>query len=326
MKKRPHALSESLLILLVGLLVSCSLSCDLLFGGSDDSAYAVMIHEYVYGPGQHAQLTDDNGPERFLGAPSSGSDYVLLGGWGGYIIAGFDHPITDQEARHQGYDFAVYPQSGTGSEPGVLFVMSDENGNGLPDDTWYEIAGSESEHAGYERSYTVRYYRPEAEQDISWTDSLDRSGELSNGNDASLTSSWWWDYESTVSAGLSFARTGTDATGFYCEFSGVLLPDSKVLAESTGIWSDLQERFSSGYAEVRDAENYHLIPCGDSTMGANLFDIADAIDEQGAPADLESIDFIRVQTGVFQQTGWLNEVSTEVCGAADLSLLGDFTL
>ena len=38
----------------------------------------------------------------------------------------------------------------------------------------------------------------------------------------------------------------------------------------------------------------------------------------GNAIKLPSIRFIKIQTAVFQQAGWLNEVSTEVRGAKDL--------
>ena len=45
------------------------------------------------------------------------------------------------------------------------------------------------------------------------------------------------------------------------------------------------------------------------------------MDASGNAVKLTSIRFIKVQTGIFQQAGWLNEISTEVYGAADLSML-----
>jgi hypothetical protein len=56
-------------------------------------------------------------------------------------------------------------------------------------------------------------------------------------------------------------------------------------------------------------------------LKANLFDISDAVDKNGNKANLSGISFIKVQSGVFQIAGWLNEVSTEVSGAVDLSLI-----
>ena len=50
-------------------------------------------------------------------------------------------------------------------------------------------------------------------------------------------------------------------------------------------------------------------------------DISNAVDGSGNLANLSKIDFIKVQSGVFQVAGWLNEISTEISGAADLHLL-----
>jgi hypothetical protein len=56
----------------------------------------------------------------------------------------------------------------------------------------------------------------------------------------------------------------------------------------------------------------------DSNVAANKLDISNAVDAAGNPVNLTSIRFIKVQTGVFQQAGWTNEVSSEVRGAKDL--------
>ena len=67
-------------------------------------------------------------------------DYVSLGGFGGAIVVGFDHSI----ANDGDYNFAVKNSVYSNySEPGIVWVMQDENGNGLPDDTWYELKGSD---------------------------------------------------------------------------------------------------------------------------------------------------------------------------------------
>ena len=59
-------------------------------------------------------------------------NWVSLGGFGGYIVVGFDHSIDNSGD----YDLAILGNSFSGSsEPGIVWVMQDENGNGLPDDT-----------------------------------------------------------------------------------------------------------------------------------------------------------------------------------------------
>lgn len=60
----------------------------------------------------------------------------------GYIIVGFDHSIPNSGNQ---YDFCVQGNAFDGSsEPGIVWVMQDINGNGLPDDEWYELKGSEA--------------------------------------------------------------------------------------------------------------------------------------------------------------------------------------
>ena len=58
---------------------------------------------------------------------------------------------------------------------------------------------------------------------------------------------------------------------------------------------------------------------GEQQKNFNHFRISDAVCADGTPANLPSIDFIKVQTGVNATAGHLGEVSTEVCGIYDYS-------
>ena len=70
---------------------------------------------------------------------------ISLGGWGGYITFGFDHAVQNKEGHDiQILGNAFYMIGSTeygSSEPGIVLVSRDENKNGLPDDTWYELKG-----------------------------------------------------------------------------------------------------------------------------------------------------------------------------------------
>jgi YVTN family beta-propeller protein len=70
---------------------------------------------------------------------------VSLGGWGGYITFGFDHAVENKEGRDIQILGNAFQMSGNeeygSSEPGIVLVSRDENGNGLPDDSWYELKG-----------------------------------------------------------------------------------------------------------------------------------------------------------------------------------------
>ena len=93
--------------------------------------------------------------------------YVSLGSFGGYVIVGFDHSIPNKG----GYDFAIQGNAflsdqGGSNEPGIVWVMQDVNGNGLPDDEWYELKGSETGNGSTIQDYEVTYRCPHAQMFI----------------------------------------------------------------------------------------------------------------------------------------------------------------
>ena len=118
------------------------------------SPYIARVYEYMPGMGQFVnelpkyETGDDAAAmcrkcEQAIANNVSG--LVSLGGWGGYITFGFDHPVENKD----GLDIQIlgnaYRMSGNeaygSSEPGIVLVSRDENQNGLPDDTWYELKG-----------------------------------------------------------------------------------------------------------------------------------------------------------------------------------------
>lgn len=103
-------------------------------------------------------------------------EFVSLGNFGGYVILAFDHSVENKG----GYDFSIPGNQFEGSnEPGVVWVMQDVNGNGKPDDEWYELRGSETGGEWTVQEYAVTYYRPAGpRQGVKWTDNLGRSGQV----------------------------------------------------------------------------------------------------------------------------------------------------
>ena len=53
----------------------------------------------------------------------------------------------------------------------------------------------------------------------------------------------------------------------------------------------------------------------------NHFRISDAIDNKGKAVDLEYIDFVKVQTAINSQSGWLGELSTEIFAIYDCNMI-----
>ncbi|MEI6677219.1 MAG: PKD-like domain-containing protein [Mariniphaga sp.] len=266
---------------------------------SNLSPYITTVFDYRYGPGQHASLIpSDCKAQDFIGQPWIGSkQYTSLGGWGGYIIAGFDHTIKNIA----GADFAIFTQPGAGSEPGIVYIMSDSNNDGIPNDgDWAEIKGSEYNNPETIHNYEVTYYKPLANGNVTWKDNKGGNGELKPVFDSS---SWWW-----IGYGNKMEMV----------FSGSKLPDAyKNNSTQTGIenWIVRTGIFTSGYAECYNNGDYI------NSLKANAFDISNAVDKAGNPVNLAGFTFIKVQSGVFQVAGWLNEISTEVSGAVDLSII-----
>jgi len=229
-------------------------------------------------------------------------NYVSLGGFGGYIVVGFDHSIDNTG----GYDFAVCGNSfDTSSEPGIVWVMQDENGNGLPDDTWYELSGSEHGREETLRDYAVTYYRPEGpNMSVAWTDNRGNSGTidyLQQFHRQEYYYPLWVKEPSYTLRGTRLKERNYDQSG------------------NGSYW--VQPPYDWGYADnfspvdrLTDDDNH------DAGVNANHFKISNAVDFAGRPAALKYIDFVKVQTGLNTKSGWLGENSTEVFDFYDYSL------
>ena len=254
---------------------------------------------------------------------------ITLGGFGGYVIVGFDHTIQNEPGKR---DFRVIgnafyadtalpsdPKGGS-CEPGVIMVSYDKNKNGKPDDEWYEIAGSShanpSNEPWYElakaakndveihRNYEITYFRPTSEPSsekemmtyIKWKDNLKNEGyKIKNKyNHQPYFPQWIKDDKLT--------------------FKGTCLPQNGVDTVGDGSYYVLY-KFAYGYAD--NELNDKVDSC---------IDIDWAVDENGRKANLQGIDFIKIYTGVNQQNGGIDgigENSTELKGIEDLHVLGE---
>ena len=136
------------------------------------SAYLKTVYEYLPAMGQFVNVLpkyeegDDAASmcrkcEQAIANNAGGM--VCLGGWGGYITFGFDHPVENKDGydlRILGNAFAMSGNTAYGSsEPGIVLVSRDENGNGLPDDTWYELKGSMYDDPATRHNVTKTYSR-----------------------------------------------------------------------------------------------------------------------------------------------------------------------
>ena len=283
------------------------------------SGTVAAVYDYMPAPGQFVNTMPgyEEGDTRSvmngkaLASLQSGS-LVTLGACGGYIVFGFDHTVVDIPGEK---DFAIYGNAvlntnaqgevtGGSAEPGIVYVSLDVNGNGLPDDPWYELAGSEHGKSGTVRGYTVTYRRPDGNKPaipgaagvtdceyIAWSDNAGGSGYVEkNTFHRQDYYPQWIDADECTYTVTRLPGNGTDVSGNGSNY--------------------LLKPYGWGYADSYP----------NSDKDKNSFDIAWATDSDGNSVTLPGIDFIKVATGVMQSCGWVGETSTEVSGAEDLHL------
>jgi hypothetical protein len=263
------------------------------------AASATVVFEFLPAPGQfvNENYTANTMAEAVAYAQGrlEANAYVSLGGFGGYMVVGFDHSV-DNKTDGDGYDFAVRgnPFSGS-SEPGIVWVMQDENGDGLPNDTWYELAGSETGKTTTVQQYAVTYYKPTSDrQNVLWTDNRGNTGTVDINGYHTQDSYYplWVTTDSYTLRGTALELRNTQDSG-------------------TGFWYN--QDYDWGYADNFGQDlNLHL------PNGYTSFKIENAINPDGSPAVLPYIDFVKVQVGVNGKSGWLGEISTEVLGVSEI--------
>jgi hypothetical protein len=252
---------------------------------AESNAYVTQLLDYTPAPGQNINTAngDVNAAKAILGGKQK---TVSLGAFGGSIVLGFDHTVLNAN----GDDLIIYGNAFLNfAEPGVVWVMQDTNNNGLADDTWYELTGSAQGQSGFVRNYSVTYTRPATiKTDVSWTDNQGKSGviKVNSYNKQDY-------YYPTWIAANTYTVTGT------------MLPTSNI--NNTNPANISSKAFASGYA--------------DNNQGGDKVDIANAIDAQGNKVVLKGVDFVKIQTGIMFDLGSLGELSTEVSGVANASLI-----
>lgn len=258
------------------------------------------VYEFLAAPGQfvNENYSASTMAEAVAYAESrlitgNGELYLSLGGWGGSVVVGFDHSIINDG----GYNIQIRGNSFDGSsEPGIVWVMQDENGDGLPNDTWYELKGSD--YSTETLDYAVTYYKPSsAKQPVQWTDSKGVSGSIDYMGGYHTQDFYYPNWVSTKSYTIygSLLKSKTTYRG--------------------GIW--INGSFDWGYAD-NWSKTDRIFP---SIETCNHFKISNAVDWEGKAVNLQYVDFVKVQTGVNAKAGIIGEVSTEVQDFRDYNLM-----
>lgn len=297
----------------------CSVILAASLGMSAVNPYIDRVLEFCPAPGQFVNEVpwweegwnaDDILAEAQLNIAGTASDpmpgMISLGSFGGYVVFAFDHPVVNVEGE---YDFKIFGNAirsdrkgdGGSSEPGIVMVSVDVNGNGIADDPWYELAGSEYNAATTFHNYRITYYRPE--KDKVATPDPDNSA---------ITDDTY----------IRWTSNDPEAP------SGYVLKNSFHRQAYWPEWSDEEEMTFEGTRLADNAYDYNgevvmkFLPWGYVDNRPNAedpgFKLDWAVDDEGKAVSLTHADFFKVYTAINAEHGRIGEISTEVSGGQDL--------
>lgn len=310
------------------------------------SPYITEVFDFLPAPGQfvnelpryvEGDTHEDMVRKAQVSLKGEDASMISLGGWGGYVVFGFDHTITNVSGR---LDFRVHgnmfgananpdPSASTGgsSEPGIIMVAYDKNKNGKPDDDeWYEIKGSGNFSAEGEawyqkavdnkndvntfRDFEMTYYRPTTEQP-------EMPGEVDNPDSYITINDYIRWTNNQGKEGYKVKNVYHDQSYYPAWVSEDELTFKGIRLAQNGI-----DESGKGNYYVCYAFRYGYVDNQPNVDDNSGIDIDWAIDKDGNKVDLPGIDFVKVYNGIDQENGWLGECSTEVARAEDLHLLG----
>jgi hypothetical protein len=299
--------------------------------------FASTVIDYAPAPGQfiNGQLTGEglalNDPAAALGPPTGGSlasadntGVVTLGGFGGSITLGFAQTVLDDPLNPMGLDAIVFGNAfyvagnpaRRWAEAGVIEIALDANNNGLADDPWYVLPGS----------------------DLPGPPPLARTTQTWDADPATplppAEPSWYPD--PALYPGVGFT-IDTAAYALPAPFTNLVLetpPGTPAGAERYHGYADLSPTLplgdtnADGIVEDPAADPSVFFTRPDSPLtlgidagsaGGDAFDIAWAIDPHtGLPARLPGFDFIRISTAVNAVNPLFGERSVEIDATADV--------
>ncbi len=219
---------------------------------------------------------------------------VSLGSQGGYLVAGFDHSVPvsadDYDLCVRGNPFSYQ------SEPGIIWVSQDDNGDGLPNDQWFELAGSEYGTSRHRTNYAITYYRPaQPHSATAWRDCDGRTGYVPYMS--------YWNPSATYWQPWVEGEERTYFGSWLADISSYNLGISDIPPYDWGYVDNLGQDFIDG-------------PAG--KMG--YYRVSNARTWDGQPANLKYFDFVKIQTAQIGSTPNLGDISTEIYYISDCHL------
>jgi hypothetical protein len=220
----------------------------------------------------------------------SGSGYGWsLGTIGGYAIWSDIHREVYGVA---GNEF------GTWYEPGIVWLQEDNNGNGVPDEMWYEVKGpsdlKEAYRALITRRYAITFWDMREVSNVNgygqtirvipWVDCKGRSGLMGGG--------WPKDW---------------GVTGDWVTYTSTLIVDKGDINNGSYSGGGTLDMYRS---DEPDPETGHILGYVDA--GRTTFYIDCAMDAAGNRVTLKNVRFVKAQTAMFVHGGIFGEISTEL--------------
>lgn len=326
-----------------------TISCAQPNGGT--TAAGTALYAYLPAPAQFVNegVTTGGWGDAYDGTGAlkkNTSTGVSLGFFGGYAVYEFENPIADDPTHPYGADFIVYGNAfWNNSEAGCIQVSKDGT-------TWYDIAGS-MYYTKSTKGATITYTNPNPSEDKGITAAASNKGTLAdvpyaltvNGTTTSGTvtkntfhNHSWFPLNANyfVDSGTRKEMAKVDEFSFVSRtlnsdnitstltFKGTLLTDYPGTGKTDQIgfgYCDVHPNRTLGstiaynpYQTFTSSSDYNTKTEG--TGGGDPIDIAWAVDSKGAPANLSSVKYVRIYTGMAQMNGIFGEISTEVCGVA----------
>ena len=324
---------------------SATFNCAQPSGGT--TAAGAALYAYLPAPAQFVNegvttggwgdAYDSNGTVK-----ATSSTGVSLGFFGGYAVYEFENPIADDPTHPYGADFIVYGNAfWNNSEAGCIQVSKDGT-------TWYDIAGS-MYYTKSTKGATITYTNPNATEDAGITAAGSNLGTMAavnytlNGTAGTVTTNTfhnhsWFPLNANyfAASGSRAAMAKVDEFSFVSRtlnsdsitdtltFTGTLLNNYPGTGKTDQIgfgYCDVHPNKTLGgtiaynpYQTFTSSSDYDAKVAG--TSGGDPIDIAWAVNPDGTPANLDSIRYVRIYTGMAQMNGIFGEISTEVCGVA----------
>ncbi len=309
------------------------------------SAAGSSIYAFLPAPGQFTNegVTSGGWGDAYASngeLKNNTSTGMSLGFFGGYVVYKFDNPVANASTNPYGADFIVYGNAfWKNSEPGCVQVSQDGK-------TWYDIAGSLYYKDDTVKNYSLTYKNPNVSEDVGITVAASNLGTLAavtytGSESGTITTNTfhkhsWFPLNANYFTGrygntaldkvseLSFAsRTLSGGVTDTLTLSGVKL--SNVATGNTADYGfgycDVHPNNTLGgtiaynpYQSFTDANDYKAKTA--NTSGGDPIDISWAVDENGNPVNLSSVQYVRIYTGAAQMNGIFGEISTEACGIA----------